>query len=533
MHATFYSAMLVLFVLCQINSLGAVQYLKDSYWDVRNAFKQFESEFGRSYEGREARERLKNFRKNYLEVMEHNKLRDPDYYLEINTFSDLNEDEKNSYLGLANFTEIVSELTEEDHAVIKKRSTEPLEVDHRADGLVTPVKNQLNCGSCWAFSGIGAIEGAYKQTTGYLKSFSEQELVDCYYKDTSTRNACSGGTQRNGFIYAKYKKRLATYNDYRYTGVDGTCDKENLPENAIKNARVTGYKWILTNSDSEVQTAASSRILSVAVHASSMFAYRSGIFTGCPDSTKSAVVNHAMIITGYTPKAWILKNSWGVSWGENGYIRIGRDYSLSDCRVTKWVVYPIMKYQDMGQDDKDDIHAEQDDEDVAVTGIAEQRTTFDSLGAASNAIDGVLNGNYSSGTCSKSQEDYINWWTVKFNVTHTVQTVKIHLQRDDDASLGDIDGATLHVGNRGDYLDPVCGNGIDSSMHVDHVITLDCKNLVGRYLTVDWYFANHPDRERRSLTLCEVEIFAHDNDSGCPGGNVRCTDGLCKPPSFC
>jgi len=89
---------------------------------------------------------------------------------------------------------------------------------------------------------------------------------------------------------------------------DGTCDKENLPENAIKNARVTGYKWILTNSDSEVQTAASSRILSVAVHASSMFAYRSGVFTGCPDSTKSAVVNHAMIITGYTPKAWILKN---------------------------------------------------------------------------------------------------------------------------------------------------------------------------------------------------------------------------------
>ncbi|KAL5257274.1 hypothetical protein ACHWQZ_G012261 [Mnemiopsis leidyi] len=525
--------MLVVFVLCQINSIGAVQILKDSYLDVRNAFKQFESEFGRSYEGREARERLKNFRKNYIEVMEHNKIKDPDYYLEINEFSDLNEEEKSKYLGLANFTEIVSELSDDDYAVIRKRSTEPQEVDHRANGLVTPVKNQQRCGSCWAFSGVGALEGAYKQATGYLKSFSEQELVDCWYKDGSSSDGCEGGTQRNAFIYAKYKKRLATYNDYSYTGTDGTCDKNNLPENGIKNAKIKGYKWVLSNKDSEVQTAAAERVLSVAVHASTMFAYRSGVFTGCPGSSEDAPVNHAMIITGYTPKAWTLKNSWGVRWGENGYIRIGRDYSLSDCRVTRWVVYPTLLFQDKGEVDHDDIHDEQDDDDIALTGVAEQRSTFDALGGAGNAIDGNTDGNYSSGSCSKSQDDYINWWAVKLDHNHTVREVRIHLQSDDDASLGDIDGATVHVGPRGDYLDPECGSGINSADHDNYVVTLRCDDLVGQYVTVDWYYANHPARDRRSLTLCEVEIFAHDNADGCPGGNIRCPDSLCKPPSFC
>ena len=89
---------------------------------------------------------------------------------------------------------------------------------------------------------------------------------------------------------------------------DGTCDKYNLPENGMKNVKIRTYKWILSNKDSEVQTAASSRVLSVAVHASTMFAYRSGIFTGCPGSADEAPVNHAMIITGYTQKAWTLKN---------------------------------------------------------------------------------------------------------------------------------------------------------------------------------------------------------------------------------
>ena len=111
---------------------------------------------------------------------------------------------------------------------------------------------------------------------------------------------CSGLWNKLGILYdLTYWSRVPS---------DGPCDKDNLPENGIKNAKVTGYKWILSNSDSEVQTAASSRVLSVAVHASTMFAYRSGIFTGCPDSTQDAVINHAMIITGYTPKTWILKN---------------------------------------------------------------------------------------------------------------------------------------------------------------------------------------------------------------------------------
>ncbi|KAH6770204.1 senescence-associated gene 12 protein [Perilla frutescens var. hirtella] len=215
----------------------------------------------------------------------------------------------------------------------------PSSIDWRKKGAVTAVKDQGQCGCCWAFSAVAATEGINQLTTGNLISLSEQELVDC---DTSEDQGCNGGLMDYAFQYIISNKGLTTESNYPYEGVDGTCNTKKASSDA---AKITGYEDVPANSESGLLKAVANQPVSVAIDASgSDFQfYSSGVFTGqC-----GTELDHGVTAVGYGKtsdgtKYWLVKNSWGTSWGENGYIRMERDIGAAEgiCGIAMEASYP-------------------------------------------------------------------------------------------------------------------------------------------------------------------------------------------------
>jgi len=216
----------------------------------------------------------------------------------------------------------------------------PDTVDWRQKGYVTHVKNQKHCGSCWAFSAVGSMEGAHFKATGKLVSLSEQNLVDCstHYGN----HGCMGGLMDHGFDYVIANKGIDTESSYPYTAKNG---KKCLFSNSTIGATISAYKDVPSGSEKDLQQAvATVGPVSVAIDASkpTFHFYKSGVYFDKTCSNKH--LDHGVLAVGYGSDEngesyWLVKNSWGVTWGEKGYIKMARDKNDA-CGIALAASYP-------------------------------------------------------------------------------------------------------------------------------------------------------------------------------------------------
>jgi cathepsin F len=280
-------------------------------------FAEFEAKFSKVYTSLEERaERLAIFTENLAQI-ETMKAADPSAtYSHLSPLADMSVGEytkRNAFGGVAPQGETLP---------LYDTSDLPDSFDWREKGAVTDVKNQGQCGSCWAFATIANIEGANFVQTNNLVSLSEQELVDCDTVD----QGCNGGLPSNALKYLQDNglgEEAET--DYSYTGRDGKCSSEKSAE------KVFVKEWKIVDGSDEDQLAAAlikNGPLAIGINATPMQWYMGGIASPFNFLCNPKALDHGVTIVGFgvegTKKYWIIKNSWGPHWGEKGYYRIIR-----------------------------------------------------------------------------------------------------------------------------------------------------------------------------------------------------------------
>jgi len=301
---------------------------------------KFKQEFQKKYEHDEEARRVQIFRENLSKIMQRN-AEQSDYVLEVNEFADLSQAEFASQrLGTkipANFMKGKASLGVHEWDGVAL----PTSVDWTTQGAVTPVKNQGQCGSCWSFSTTGALEGANFIANGKLVSLSEQEFVDC---DTKVDQGCNGGLMDNAFTFAE-SNPVCTEASYPYTATDGTCTESTTCVAGIPKGGVSGYKDV-AQTDNALMSAIAQQPVSVAIEADQLAFqfYSSGVLTG----TCGTNLDHGVLAVGYGTENgkdyYKVKNSWGASWGMNGYVLIQRGATQKGgkCGILLSASYPVV-----------------------------------------------------------------------------------------------------------------------------------------------------------------------------------------------
>ena len=263
------------------------------------------------------------------------------YTLTVNKFSDLEKDEITAqYKGLR-MEEQLQPSSNNTKYFKSSGHFKPLDtVDWRDNGAVTSVKNQKQCGSCWAFSTTGAIEGQHFLKTNKLVSLSEQNLIDCSKKYGNF--GCNGGLANKAFDYVQQNGGIDTEASYPYEAVDGTCHFSS----SEVGATVTGYVRIpYANESALMEAVAIVGPVSVSIDASqdSFMHYDSGVYS--EPLCKRTILDHVVLVVGYGAHNgrdyWLVKNSWGEEWGMDGYIMMARNKD-NNCGIATRAVYPTV-----------------------------------------------------------------------------------------------------------------------------------------------------------------------------------------------
>lgn len=305
--------------------------------EVAQAFNTWMNQQNKKYSSpAEKAYRLSVFHKTYVRVSEHQKTQSS-YQRAINMFADMTYEEVIAkYTGLK-FNPSTPIITKDIPA---SADTNADEVDWRTEGAVNPVKNQAKCGSCWAFSAIGAIESAAKIGGKQLYDMSEQQLVDC--STSYGNNGCNGGLMTDAFRYVK-DFGVEHQADYPYTAVDGKCYASK--DKFIPDVKVTGSSSASDLFCSALAKGIAKQPVSVGVDVQQAFIdYKSGIL----DDPKCGLsLNHGIVAVGYGSQGagkdyWIVRNSWGPTWGDQGYILMNKSSSklYGQCGICRMADYP-------------------------------------------------------------------------------------------------------------------------------------------------------------------------------------------------
>uniref|UniRef100_A0A8D8SGW1 Cathepsin L n=1 Tax=Cacopsylla melanoneura TaxID=428564 RepID=A0A8D8SGW1_9HEMI len=317
--------------------------ITNSYEDlVKQEWNNFKLKYNKSYDSEDSDNvRMNIFIENKIKTEQHNARYargEVKFQQEINKFSDMLPSEYRKLLG---YRRSPRDLRKKASYYLRPANVgdDPDKVDWRDKGYVTDVKNQGHCGSCWAFSTTGALEGQTFRKTGKLVSLSEQNLIDCagskYYN-----NGCQGGNSEESFQYIHDNNGIDTEDSYPYEAQDDQCRYSAKNE----GAEDTGFTPI-TEGDEDALKSAVSTVgpVSVAIDAShhSFQQYKGGLYSEPACSTSD--LDHAVLVVGYGTDDdgdyWLVKNSWGEDWGESGYIKMARNQN-NMCGIATEASYP-------------------------------------------------------------------------------------------------------------------------------------------------------------------------------------------------
>ena len=313
----FFNVILSLFLMTYVNSFNVTEH----HWTVFEQFIQF---FDKKYDSiEEFNKRFDIFRDNMEYIINENS-KGNSFTLGITSFSDLTVDEFASHRGIM----LGGPFSSPCYKFQATSKSVPPSHDWREHGAVTPVKDQGQCGSCWSFSTTGALEGIYYITYNELISFSEQQLVDCDMRGNQGRDhGCNGGLMDNAFTWIGINGGLCTESDYPYisgtTKDRGTCDTSC---SVVEKSEIVSYYDVQPSSDEAMMLALSTQPVSIAIQADQrdFQLYQSGVFTG----SCGTALDHGVLTVGYGTEKnddfYLVKNSWGATWGDNGYIKLGR-----------------------------------------------------------------------------------------------------------------------------------------------------------------------------------------------------------------
>lgn len=325
-------SMLLLFSLFVSNAVSQtqIQSMDDEYhW---NQFSLFQEKFHKFYEDDfELETRYNIFKENLVNINRHNNEPNQNFTLGVNQFSDLRQDEyKRTYVS-----GFGGELGGYGCKAFSSAATgAPVSVDWRAKGVVNPVRDQGQCGSCWAFATTANAESVWAIYSGQLLDLSEELLVDCASGVGYYNLGCNGGQPDSAF---KYMINNGQCLESSYPYVAGTTKTAGSCHSCTKtSAHFSACYDVAPKDQVSLKGAVSKQPVTIAIEADTFYfqSYAGGIL----DSTKCGTsLDHAVEIVGYGEdngkKYWNVRNSWGSSWGENGYVRILRSDSTSDVGI--------------------------------------------------------------------------------------------------------------------------------------------------------------------------------------------------------
>jgi len=301
--------------------------------EYQTLFTRWIAAHDKTYQHEEFFSRYNTFRAN-LDWINANNAANKSYTVTLNKFADLSTKEFGA--TFCGYKPAIRTSPRVDTADIDVDTFVGASINWVTKGAVTPVKDQGQCGSCWAFSATGGIEGAVFVAGKGLASLAEQQLVDC--AGSHGNQGCNGGLMDYAFDYVIANKGIGSEASYKYTARDGTCKK------VASVSTIKSYTDVKVGDEAALLTAVNKQPISIAIEADQACFqfYSSGVLD---DASCGTSLDHGVLLAGYDTDAasgkdyWLVKNSWGAAWGDKGYIKFVR--GKNQCGLTLAASYPV------------------------------------------------------------------------------------------------------------------------------------------------------------------------------------------------